>query len=231
MGMIWVYAPLAAAAVGFLLFLAGIGHLLRGRTGKGSFGLGVGGLVTIGSLALGLIGLNLQTYARLTYESPVAEISVASLYPTQKTYSVTVRRLDGTRTTTKCIIQGDEWLLTGRVQKWRPWANVLGLNTTYTVDQLTNLYFTADAGNGKRITACDLRGLKPKVNQYLPASMIDWMFGRTMMGERRFGSANFMPLADGAVYRVVITQSGFNAEPVNGNAVKANNTRDNITNF
>ena len=31
-----------------------------------------------------------------------------------------------------------------------------------------------------------------------------------------------MPLADGAVYRVVITQSGFNAEPRNGAAKAAN---------
>ena len=231
MGMIWVYAPLVAAAIGFLVFLAGIGHLLRGRPGKGGFGLTIGALVTIAGLALGLIGLNLQTYARLNYEAPVAEISVASLYPTQKTYSVTVRRLDGTGTVTKCIIQGDEWLLTGRVQKWKPWANVLGLDSTYTVDQLTNLYFTAEDGDGKKITACDLRGLKPKVNQYVPASLIDWLFGRTMLAERRFGSANFMPLADGAVYRVVITQSGFNAEPLNPNAVKANNARDNINSF
>jgi hypothetical protein len=36
-----------------------------------------------------------------------------------------------------------------------------------------------------------------------------------------------MPLADGAVYKVVITHSGFNAEPVNDAAAKANEARDN----
>jgi len=34
-----------------------------------------------------------------------------------------------------------------------------------------------------------------------------------------------MPLADGAVYRVVITQSGLNAEPENDAAKAANNAR------
>ena len=29
---------------------------------------------------------------------------------------------------------GDEWLIGGRVQKWKPWANVLGLDATYTLD-------------------------------------------------------------------------------------------------
>ena len=43
--------------------------------------------------------------------------------------------------------------------------------------------------------------------------------------DRRFGSANFMPLADGAVYKVVITQMGFNAEPDNDAAARANSAR------
>ena len=147
MGMIWIYAPLAVAVIGFLTFLAGGGHLLHGRPTRGGIGLGAGGIATIGGLAVGLFGLNLQTYARLSYEAPVAEVSVKALNPVQKLYSVTVKRLDSTGLRKVCTLQGDEWVLSGRVQKWKPWANVLGLNTTYTVDQLTNLYFTPDAGN------------------------------------------------------------------------------------
>jgi hypothetical protein len=40
--------------------------------------------------------------------------------------------------------------------------------------------------------------------------------------DRRFGSANYMPLADGATYNVVMTQSGLNSEPANETARKAN---------
>jgi hypothetical protein len=43
--------------------------------------------------------------------------------------------------------------------------------------------------------------------------------------DRRFGSANYMPLADGAQYRIVITQYGFNAEPANAVAKAANDTQ------
>ena len=39
--------------------------------------------------------------------------------------------------------------------------------------------------------------------------------------DRRFGSANYMPLADGATYNVVMTQSGLNSEPANDTARKA----------
>jgi hypothetical protein len=226
MGAIWIVAPLVVAVVGFLFFLGGAGHMVHGRAVKGGVGLGGGGAVTIAGLAVGLLGLNLQSYARLTYEAPVAEVSVQALYPATKTYSVTVRRLDGTNPVITCTLQGDEWLLSGRVQKWQPWANELGLNATYTLNQISNMYFAADEATGKPITTCDLRGPKPKIQQYLPESWSKWLMSLAIAQDRRFGSANFMPLAEGAVYKVVITQMGFNAEPLNDAARQANDARD-----
>ena len=225
MGLVWIFAPLAIAGLGFVFFLAGAGHLFRGRPARGSLGLGGGGAATIAGLAVGLLGLNLQSYSRLTFESPVAEISVHTIDAYQKKYEVQVHRLDGSDRTETCILQGDEWLLSGRVQKWKPWANEIGLNATYTLNQLSNMYYTAEEANGKPITACDIKGPPPKINQYLPQSWIDWLLNHALAEDRRFGSANFMPLADGAVYRVVITQMGFNAEPVNDAAARANNAR------
>jgi len=47
-----------------------------------------------------------------------------------------------------------------------------------------------------------------------------------LVEDRFFGSASFMPQADGAKYKVIATQFGFNAEPANDAATKANNARD-----
>jgi hypothetical protein len=223
--MIWFVVPLVVAGLGFLVFLAGTGHLLHGRAAKAGVGLGAGGAITIAGLAAGLFGLNLQSYSRLTYEAPVAEISIHAQNPAGKLYTVAVHRLDGTDRTTTCNLQGDEWLLSGRVQKWKAWANELGLNATYTLNQLSNMYYSAGEANGKPITACDIKGPPPKINQYLPESWVNWLMAHALVQDRRFGSANFMPLADGAVYKVVITQTGFNAEPVNDAATKANDAR------
>jgi hypothetical protein len=52
-----------------------------------------------------------------------------------------------------------------------------------------------------------------------------WLASISLAEDRRFGSANYMPLADGAAYRVVITQAGFNAEPANAAARDALNAR------
>ncbi len=225
MDSIWIFGPLAVAALGLIFFIAGAGHLFHGRAVRAGVGLTGGGAATIAGLAAGLLGLNLQSYSRLTYEAPVAEVSVHALDVTNKQYAVTVKRLDSSLPPQTCQLQGDDWLLAGRVQKWQPWANEIGLNATYTLNLLSNMYETAESANGRPITACNIKGPPPKINQYLPQSWIDWLISHALVQDRRFGSANFMPLADGAVYKVVITQMGFNAEPANDAAAKANDSR------
>lgn len=222
--ILWV-APLLVAVCGLALLVSGGGHLMRGRAVRGSAQFLPGALLAVVGFVAGLLGLNAQTYARLAHEGPVALIGVRSLDPASSRYLVTIRRLDGSNRVQNCELQGDEWVLSGRVQKWKPWANLLGLDATYTLEQLSNMYFTAARGNGKLITACDIADVAPPIDQYVPRSWLAWLAARTIAVDRRFGSANYMPLADKAVYRVVITQSGFNAEPVNQAARAANDAR------
>jgi hypothetical protein len=225
MGSIMVIVPLVVAGLGVIFFVSGASHMVRGRAGRATLGLGGGGVLAIVGLAAGLIGLNMQSYSRLTYEVPLAEISVHAVNPVQKIYTVTVRRLDGTNRIQNCTLQGDAWELAGRFQKWKPWANELGLNATYTLDQISNRYFSAAEANGRKITACDINGPAPKVNQLLPDSWVKWLMGHMLVKERFFGSASYMPMADGAVYKVIATQFGFNAEPANDIAARANQAR------
>ena len=225
MGSILIVAPLIVAGLGFLIFISGAGHLFRGAFGGGSVRLGAGGAATIAGLAAGLIGLNLQSYSRLTYEAPVAEVSVRAVNPADKTYNVAVRRLDGSNAVTSCTLQGDAWELSGRFQKWKPWATEIGLNATYTLDEISNKYNSAREANGRPITACDIKGPAPKVNQLLPESWVKWLMSHMLVQDRLFGSANYMPMVDGAQYRVVTTQFGFNAEPANDIAASANSAR------
>jgi len=225
MGSVLVFAPLAVAVIGFIFFIAGAGHLLHGRPGKASLGLGGGGVLAIAGLAFGLVGLNIQSYSRLTYEAPVAEVGVRAVAPAEKLYSITLRRLDGTNRVQACTLQGDAWEISGRYQVWKPWANEIGLNATYTLDQLSNRYWSAAEANGRPITACDIAGPQPKASHLLPDSWVRWLMAHMLVRERMFGSANYMPMADGAVYKVVATRTGFNAEPDNAAAERANNAR------
>jgi hypothetical protein len=221
-GWIFLAVPLLVAFFGVVWLVSGIGHATRGRAGKGSRGVLGGGAVAAVGLALSLLGINAQSFARLTHEGPVAEVSVRAIDPANNLYLVVVRRLDGSYPPQTCQIQGDEWLITGRVQKWKPWANALGLDATYSLNEITNKYRDAERGNGRPITSCDIAGPAPTVNQYLPEPVVQWLIAHAYVEDRRFGDANYMPLADGATYRVVITQSGFNTEPENDTARTVN---------
>ncbi len=219
MGLLWWIAPVAVAVFGVLFVGSGVAHVFRGEHGRASRRVLGGGATALIGFALSLVGLNTQLYSRLTHEGPVADVSVKAVDPAQSLYKVTIHRLDGNIPDQSCVLQGDEWLIGGQVQKWKPWANVLGLDATYTLDQITNKYSSAERGNGKLMTTCDLKGT-PVVNSYVPPGWTPWLLSQFYTEERRFGSANYMPLADGAMYRVLITQSGLNAEPEN-DAAKA----------
>lgn len=217
----WLVAPVAALISGVLLVARGARGIGRGRLASGGRNM-AGGFVAIAAAAVAaLVALNVQTYARLTWEAPVAEVRVRQTDAAQKLYDVTVVRQDGTNESVACLLQGDEWILGGRVQKWKPWANTLGLNATYQLDQLANKYIDAREANGRPITACDLARPPNPVLAKLPPGFASWLSTVSLAEDRRFGSANYMPLADGAVYRVVITQAGFNAEAVNAEAKAA----------
>jgi hypothetical protein len=208
----WVIAPLVVAVLAAILLLRAIFHVARGRFAHGGLHATTGLVLALAALCVGLIVLNTQSYARLTHERPVAEVTVAALHPALQTYRITVRRLDETRLVTTCDIQGDEWIMSAAVQKWRPWANILGLDSTYTLDQMANKYFSAQRGNGHLITACDLTGRT--VPSFAPG-LTFWLMTRAQAQQRRFGSAVYMPLTDGAIYHVIMTQSGLNADAVN----------------
>jgi hypothetical protein len=221
----WVVAPLVAGALGLVLLLRGIGHAARGRGGRATAHLAVGSPLAVAGFALALVALNTQTFARLSHENDVANVAVKLVDPAHSLYHLTIQRLDVPDAVQGCDVQGDEWEMSARVQKWKPWANMLGLDTTYTLDQVSNKYFDAARGNGRPITACDLKGPPPAVNQYVPQSWLFWLTDQSYTEQRRFGSAAYMPLADGAVYKVVMTQSGLNAEPINAAAASANSAR------
>ncbi len=228
MGWYWIVAPLAVAAFGVLLFLSGFSGLMGGSRASGIVRIVLGVPFAIVGLAASLLAFNTQSFARLTHEGDVADVRVKAADPANRIYDVSVTRLDGPNVTIGCKLQGDEWVMSARVQKWKPWANVLGLDTTYNLDQLSNKYFDALYANGKPISACDLKGPPPLVNSYVPKSWLFWLVDHAYVEDRRFGSAVYMPLADGAQYRVVMTQSGLNAVPANDAAKAANNAANEV---
>ena len=216
----WWIVPAAVGVLGLIVLLNGLGRLFRGRIFSGGFGsvLG-GGMIALSGMAA-LTAMNVQTYARLTYERPVATLQLRQLGP-QYFEATVIQPANGEAQPARTAvypIHGDEWRIEAQVLKWKPWANVLGLDAQYRLDRLSGRYRLIDQElNAER----SVHGLSAAGRP----DALAWRVDAFEMARRYrpyvdavdtlYGGAAYMPMADGARYEVWITQSGLIARPAN----------------
>lgn len=212
---VWM-APGIAALLGFVVFIAGFSRLLRLRLVTGSFGAVSGALLMALGFGAGLIGLNLHTYNRLSFEQPVAEISIVKRG--EQDFIATLRTPEGEPVDYE--LKGDQWMLDARVLKWKPWANVLGLDAMYRLDRISGRYSTAAEEVSLERTAYDLAE-DPGLDLWTMAQKYKQL---APMVDAGYGSGTYLPMVDGAAYEVSLTQSGLVARPTNAAAQEATRT-------
>lgn len=215
----WWAVPAAVALIGLVLLFRGLGGLFRGRIFSG-FLIGAGGAGFLATAVMAtLLALDIQTYGRLTYERPVATIQTRQLGP--QYYEATViqaeRGENAPAATNLYPLHGDEWRIEAQVLKWKPWANVLGLDAQYRLDRLSGRYRSVEQeSNGAR----SVHPLSGDAANGLPWKIGAWNAARRYRKyvdavDTLYGGAAYMPMADGAKYEVWITQSGLVARPAN----------------
>ena len=179
--------------------------------------LGAVSLLALLALAgLGVaVALNLRTYARLTHEEPVAELSFEARAP---------QRYRATLTTVPDLqkrsfeLAGDDWQLDARVLKWRGWATLLGLDARYRLERVSGRYRDIEQERTAPRSVYAL-GEEPTFDLWSLASQYpDWL----PFVDAVYGSATYLPMAEGATYEVSLTQSGLIARPQNAAARAAN---------
>ncbi len=206
---------LVLAVFGSFSLLAALRHLLRIRIFAAT-GSTVSGILLIGAAAaLFVVSSNLHGYARLTHEEPIAEIVFEAIGP--QLFRATLTR-EPTGSAQSFALHGDEWQLDARVIKWRGFATLLGLDPRYRLDRVSGRYreVTEERTSPRSVhsletpPAIDLWALSranPRWNPFIDAL---------------YGSAVYLPMADGARYRVTISPSGLLARPMNEAAEQAN---------
>jgi hypothetical protein len=217
----WWILPALVGLIGLTIFVGGVGWLLRGRVLTGGARILGGGVFLAVAAAAALLGLDLQTYRRLTYERPVATLETRQKAPRlfDAVLTETAEPGGGSRAARSYEIHGDEWRVEARVLKWKPWANVLGLDSQYRLDRLSGRYQDTQS---ELYAPRSVYDLKPH-----PESGVDlWLLARRYGGylpvvDTLYGSGASMPMADGARYEVWITQNGLLARPSNAAANNA----------
>jgi hypothetical protein len=160
-----------------------------------------------------LVYSNLHTYQRLTHEQDVADIFIRELAPQQ--FQVSLVFSDRDKEPVYYELAGDQWQIDARILKWKGWANLLGLDSFYKLERLSGRYEDIQLARSRPSSVYDLTG---------PARGLDvWKLKRVLRErltfvDTLFGQGVFMPMADGAHYRISVGQSGLITRPVNTRA-------------
>ena len=202
---------LIAAALGVVALGLGLRRFTQLRLRNGCGYCVTAALLVTGGVLAGSIASHLHSYERLTHERDV--LQVRFLQEDAQEYTALVRHADSPEVE-RFRVRGDEWQLDARMLKWNGPAMLAGMSSRYRLERLSGRYRdTEQARNGERTvydlsrdSGMDLWSLVRDNSQYLP-----WV-------DAVYGSATYLPMADGLRYRVSVSQTGLLARPVDGDA-------------
>ncbi len=205
------------AIAGLAFIVTGIRRLIQRRFFKAA-GLEFSGLLflLLASSAF-LLSSDLSTYQRLVYEQAVAKVTFKKL--SARLYRADIRALDS-GFQQSITLAGDEWKLDAQVLAWRGLASLFGLDANYRLHQVSARY-TDKENEPHRVF------LLLKEPALVETEWFDlWQFADKHRDWLRWldaadGRAVFLPMTDGASYKVDISRTGLVARPANDEAKKA----------
>lgn len=194
-----------------LLFLRStVQHTRRGRPfragGSAVFCATTAALATAGVL----LSVSYLGYQRLTAEQLVGVIEFSQLAPEEY---VARLMIDG-EIDRLLTLRGDEWQLDARVVTWKPPATILGLEPVYQLERLSGRYSTVDRERSEPRTVHALAEERP-----LDLWSLARKFPKLTPGiDAYYGTATYLPMADGARFRVTLSRDALIARPLNDSA-------------
>ena len=215
---IWWLIPAFVGLVGLLSLIGGLGRMMKLRIVTGSLRALFGGALLAGAAVIGLVGLNLQTFNRLTYEQLAARVTLQETGP--MSYTAIVERADeneqlGPRE--EFALTGQSFRMEADVVTFKPWANVLGMDAMYRFDRIQGRYDDERTEIASPPTPWSMRAEEGIDLFRLP-------FGSANPLQRvdaEFLNGVAVPMADGAVYEIQMSQRGLIPRPVNAQAEAA----------
>jgi hypothetical protein len=197
-----------------LLFLFAALRRLRRRRLMGGMAHGAAALVLLLAAACAaLVGANLRSYQRLSYEQPAGELQFAKVG--EREFNATLAYPNGERA--NFALRGDEWQVDARVLKWHAFANLVGFDTAYRLERISGRYTRIEDERTLSRTVYDLNPpgrVDPWELVHRYRSWLPWV-------DALYGSATFLPMVDGGLYEIKVSQSGLIARPLNQAAREA----------
>jgi hypothetical protein len=208
---------IAISAIFILTALFFLGTMLRqtrrGRPLRATLALAAVAISASLAALVVLVGTSYLGYQRLTEEKLVGLIEFSRNAPDE--YSARLM-IDG-QLDRLLTLRGDEWQLDARIITWQPPATILGLEPVYQLERLSGRYSSIDRELSEPRT---VHGLAEE--RALDLWSLARNFPRLTPGVDAFyGSATYLPMADGARFRITLSRDAIIARPVNDSARRA----------
>jgi hypothetical protein len=206
---------LFALLLGLLLSWLALRRIRRRRLAAG----GLTGLVALALLAGGglLMGLaiSFQAIDTLTEETEIGSLSFRQLGPDLFEANAEFVSFDDPRT---FQLAGQQWQLDVRFLRWRTPVILLGVDSLYQLDRLSGRYAELDQRPDTGSSAYELAGQPGQTLWHLAVASRPWLASWIDVD---YGSSVYLPMTDGARYRVLITPFGVLARADNEAARRA----------
>jgi hypothetical protein len=194
-------------------FIASMRRLRQLKLVRGTLFFLLGGIFVLLGVAGGLVATNLVTYARLTHEEEAARVTTRRIAEREYRVSVQTPR----RPSREYSVRGDEWQIDARVLKWRALGTILGFDTVYRLERISGRYGDLQSERSAPRTVYELAAdpgvdfwdVARRYPRYLP------------FADALYGSAAYVPMAEGAEYVVTVSASGLVVRPANDAARNA----------
>ncbi|MCH8277773.1 MAG: cation/multidrug efflux pump [Proteobacteria bacterium] len=173
-----------------------------------------GGLVAtvLGGASI-LLAFSYYGYGRLVDEQVVGKIEFSQSAPGEFTARLMI---DG-EPDRLLELRGDEWQIDARVVLWKPPVTLLGLDPIYQLDRLSGRYSDIDDEMKEQRTVYALTE-----ELTLDVWRVARRFPRLVPGvDAYYGTATYVPMADGARFEVTLSRDALIARPVNEAARRA----------
>ena len=196
-----------------VLLRATLSQIRKGRLVRATGSVAVGASAAVLGTAAILLAVSYMGYHRLTAEQHVAIIEFSK--DEEQTY-VARLMLEG-ELDRMFSMRGDEWQLDARVLTWKPPATILGLDPVYRLERLSGRYTNIERERSEPRTVYSLANERP---------LDIWSFAREYPRfapgvDAFYGTATYLPIADGARFQVTLSRDALIARPANEAAREA----------
>lgn len=205
-----------AVGIGVLALVVlwfGLRTLLRGRWFlawlRGTCGLAVIML----ALLTGALAYDISTYKERQSGTAIAMLHVG--IGDHDRYRITFD--DGSGSSRTLLLDGELWGLSVRVLDWGGLASVIGLQPGYRLNELNARFLSIEQQNTAQYIEQPLTQSWPGLDVW---QLLQWN-GGLPFAEASLARLSFIPLADGASYRVEWLPTGLQARPMNDEARRA----------